>query len=104
MAKVTEKEIVKETVKEEVKEEKAFDRKAYDLERVEYEAFYDGDKYKDPIEVGYNGTDYRIKRGVKVMIPRAVKEIIQNSERQKVIAGQFIMRKENERGNVIASI
>lgn len=46
---------------------------------VEFEAFYDGDKYKDDIFVCINGRPMQIKRGVKVMIPRAVAEVLTQS-------------------------
>lgn len=46
---------------------------------VEFEAFYDGDKYKDDIFVCINGAPRQIKRGVKVMIPRAVAEVLTQS-------------------------
>ena len=51
-------------------------------ELVEFEAFYDGDKYKDDIFVAVNGRRWQIKRGVKVKIPRYVYEVIQNSAEQ----------------------
>lgn len=62
--------------------EKPFDERAYWMERVPYRAFKDSGKYKDDIVVGYNGKVYQIKRGVEVMIPRAVREIIYQSEEQ----------------------
>lgn len=46
---------------------------------VEFEAFYDGDKYKDDIFVCINGKPMQIKRGVKVMIPRAVAKVLTQS-------------------------
>ena len=46
---------------------------------VEFEAFYDGDKYKDDIFVCINGKPMQIKRGEKVMIPRAVAEVLTQS-------------------------
>lgn len=51
-------------------------------ELVEFEAFYDEDKYKDDIYVAVNGRRFQIKRGEKVMIPRYVYEVIMNSEAQ----------------------
>lgn len=46
---------------------------------VEFEAFYDGDKYKDDIFVCINGKPMQIKRGVKVKIPRAVAKVLTQS-------------------------
>jgi hypothetical protein len=51
-------------------------------ELIEFEAFYDDDKYKDDIYVAVNGRRFQIKRGEKVMIPRYVYEVIMNSEAQ----------------------
>ena len=49
---------------------------------VEIELFYDGEKYKDPVQVGLNGKMYQIQRGKKVLVPRGVAEIIANSVKQ----------------------
>lgn len=46
------------------------------------EAFYadiPGTEYSGDITVGLNGVMYKIQRGVKVKIPVAIKEIIDNS-------------------------
>lgn len=80
--------MVEETVVEETAEEtkpsktakKGKATPANDM--VEIELFYDGEKYKDPVQVGLNGKMYQIQRGKKVMVPRGVAEIIANSEKQ----------------------
>lgn len=51
-------------------------------EYVDFEAFYDGDKYKDDIFVCVNGARIQIKRGEKVKIKRKFFEAIKNSEEQ----------------------
>lgn len=43
---------------------------------VEIEIFKDSDRYKDDVVVALNGKVYVIKRGVRVKVPRAVKEIL----------------------------
>lgn len=48
--------------------------------RVSIKLFYDGEKYKDDVFVGWNGKRYRIKRGVEVNVPLGVLRIIQRSE------------------------
>lgn len=48
--------------------------------RVSIKLFYDGEKYKDDVFVGWNGKRYRIKRGVEVNVPLGVFRIIQRSE------------------------
>lgn len=62
--------------------EQPIDQRKYWMERVPFRAFKDAGKYRDDITVGYNGRVYVIKRGVEVMIPRAVREIIYQSEEQ----------------------
>lgn len=48
-------------------------------ELVPFRAFKDAGKYNDDITVGVNGKIWRIKRGVDLMIPRKVREVIMNS-------------------------
>lgn len=65
-------------------------------ELIEFEAFYDDDRYKDDIFVAVNGRRYQIKRGVKVKIPRFVYEVIMNSiEQDKATAD--LMDRESRR-------
>lgn len=52
------------------------DPTAYMRELVPFYAFKDDDKYKDDITVGVNGRVFRIKRGVEVMIPRYVYNVL----------------------------
>lgn len=55
---------------------------AYWDEPVEYSApFVEGE---EDITVGHNGTLYKIKRGETVTIPRKVRQVILDSEKQKV--------------------
>lgn len=65
-------------------------------ELIEFEAFYDDDRYKDDIFVAVNGRRYQIKRGVKVKIPRFIYEVIMNSiEQDKATAD--LMERESSR-------
>lgn len=52
--------------------------------------FKDNDKYKDDLFVGWNGTGYRIKRGITVMVPRAVANIVQQQLDQDNSTAQLI--------------
>ena len=79
-----------EPEEEKIVEEKPFNERAYWMERVPFRAFKDSGKYKDDITVGYNGRVYVIKRGVEVMIPRAVREIIFQSEEQDQRTAELI--------------
>lgn len=67
----------KEVAKAKAKAEAKAKAKAEEL--VETVFMKDNDKYKDDIIVGLNGVVYRIKRGVKVKVPRAVMDIIDQS-------------------------
>lgn len=55
---------------------------AYWDELVEYSAPYV--ENEEDITVGHNGTLYKIKRGETVKIPRKVRQVILDSEKQKV--------------------
>lgn len=58
---------------------------AYDPweDKVPVNLFYDGANYRDDVYVGVNGRKFQIKRGVDVMVPRCVKEVLDNSEKMK---------------------
>lgn len=45
--------------------------------------FYDGVNYKDDMYVAINGRRFQIQRGVEVMVPRCVKEVIDNSDKMQ---------------------
>ena len=51
-------------------------------ERVPVLLFKDNGKYKDPLYVSVNGYSATIERGKKVMVPRFVKEVIEQSAAQ----------------------
>ena len=51
-------------------------------ELVPITLFKDNGKYKDDLVVQLAGVAYQIKRGIEVMIPRAVRDIIIRSQRQ----------------------
>ncbi|MBQ7558064.1 MAG: hypothetical protein IJT00_08370, partial [Lachnospiraceae bacterium] len=54
---------------------------------------YDTERYSHPVTVTYNGKTYQIQRGVSgIKVPRAVAEILEQSENQKRFAGQYINR------------
>lgn len=84
----------KKEPEENIVEEKIDPRK-YWSERVPFRAFKDSGKYKDDIPVGYNGKVYVIQRGKDVMIPRAVRKIIEQSMAQDERTAELIEREEN---------
>lgn len=59
-------------------------------EMVEIKLFKDNDRYQDDLFVGYNGTGYIVKRGIPVKVPRAVAQIISDSETQQDAAVSMI--------------
>lgn len=69
---------------------------AYWNELVPFEALFDGDKYKDDIIVSVNGKRYQIKRGVKVMIPRNVFNVLMRSQQQDMKTAAMMAAAERE--------
>lgn len=58
-------------------------------ELVEIMLFKDSDKYSDDLIVTLNGKNYQIKRGVKVMVPRKVQLVIEDSMKQAGLAADY---------------
>lgn len=58
-------------------------------ELVEIMLFKDSDKYSDDLIVTHNGKNYQIKRGVKVMVPRKVQLVIEDSMKQAGFAADY---------------
>lgn len=77
-------------------EEKPFDEEAYYNELVPFEAFYDGEKYKDDIFVSVNNKRYQIQRGHKVMIPRKVLLVLENQQKQDRATARMIAREQQK--------
>lgn len=73
-------------------EKKPAEKKNDPNELVEFEAFYDGENYKDDIFVAVNGRRWQIKRGVPVKIPRYVYEVIKNSAEQDRATAELMDR------------
>lgn len=69
---------------EEQKEAEAYARELVDLKIPKTKTA------KDDVFVGLNGIGYRIKRGVTVRVPRAVKMILEASEEQDMIAADLV--------------
>lgn len=65
-------------------------------EKVEYEAFYDGDQYKDDISVMVNGKRFLIQRGKKVMIPRYVLHVLENQAKQLKYSAEYNKKLQEE--------
>ena len=59
-------------------------------EMVEIELFKDNDKYKNDVFVQVNGKSMQIKRGVRVRIPKAFAEVLENAEAQRKFASRTI--------------
>ena len=65
-------------------------------ERVLRKYFYDGVKYVDDIHATVNGYTFCIPRGVDVMIPRYVADMIDASEQQMIYANSVSDKYERE--------
>lgn len=91
MAKSTETtadEQVKETTADEAVIEQATPNDPWQ-DKVPVTLPYDGDKYKDDLFVAVNGRTFLIKRGVAVMVPRCVKEVIDAAQKQSIKAVDY---------------
>ncbi len=66
---------------------------------VDFYAFKDNDKYKDDIFVAINGKALKIKRGVKVRIPKAYAEVLQQSQEQDTATADLIERESEAYNN-----
>lgn len=85
-------EIVESTVESTFLDETETSQAAIDYlkEPVPFYAFKDDDKYKDDITVGVNGRIFRIKRGVQVMVPRYVYNVLMRSMEQDAKTADLI--------------
>ena len=71
-------------------------KKKNDDNLVEVELFKDTGKYKGDVTVGLNGKIWQIKRGVKVKVPREVREILDHSKYQDEQTANMISEMESE--------
>ena len=74
-------------------EEKA---EAKDDGMVTIHLFKDDDRYSAPVFVGVNGDSYLIQRGMDVKVPKAVVEILENSQAQQAAAMKYIAENVSE--------
>lgn len=74
--------LAEQTMAEEQSQETESCTGATEPDEVEVELFKDNGRYRDDVVVGVNGKLYVIKRGVRVKVPRAVKEILDHSREQ----------------------
>lgn len=79
---------------EKTEEEK--NAEAYLNEIVKVHLFKDGKDYKDDLIVHLNGKNFAIQRGVDVEIPRKFALLIEQHERQDVIAAEYAEARQNE--------
>ena len=64
------------------------DRRSKEL--VTIKLFYDGKKYKEPLTFAVNGQVYTYERGKYIEVPRFIKEILDNMERQDQNAAEIV--------------
>ena len=55
---------------------------------VSIHLFKDDDRYSAPVFVGINGDSYLIQRGVDVLVPKAVAEVLDHSIKQDAEAAR----------------
>lgn len=63
---------------------------AYMNERVGVMLIKDSDRYKDDVTVTLNGVNYQIKRGAEVLVPRKVKELLDDCASQRLLADKIM--------------
>ena len=106
MAEITESTAVKKTTTKKAAEpektaaqqfkERMAAHKKYMSEKVPVELFKDNGKYKDPLYVSVNGYNCSIERGKRVMVPRFVKQVIEQSVAQDQATAEKIAMLERE--------
>ena len=62
----------------------------YYSERVPVMLLRENSKYKDDVTVTVNGTNFQIKRGVQVLVPRSVALVLERSHKQEMDAQSFV--------------
>ncbi len=75
--------------KKKLKSQVAELEKFYD-EPVPIMLIKDNAKYKDDLTVTLNGTNYRLQRGVQIMLPRKVALVIERSHKQELDAQAYV--------------
>lgn len=65
-------------------------------ETVKIRLFKDSDKYSDDVFVGINGKSYLLQRGIDIEVPKAVAEVLNNSQIQDSRANDFMEKLEKE--------
>lgn len=50
----------------------------------------DSSRYKDDVTVTVNGTNYQIRRGTPVMVPRCVALVLERSRQQELEAQAYV--------------
>lgn len=77
-----------EIKQEEINQQEALqdDAKKNEEERVLIHLFKDNDRYKNDVTVAVNGKLFVIQRGVDVYVPKSVKEVLDNSQKQDLFA------------------
>lgn len=69
-------------------------RDTYQDELVTVELFRDSDRYSHDFVVGVNGKLWKIKRGVRVQVPRYVAEVVKRSINQDQSTAQRIRERD----------
>ena len=62
----------------------------FEEEMVEIKLFKGEGKYSQEVFVGRNGRSFLIKRGEKVLVPKGIADILENSERMDSLAQERV--------------
>ena len=83
------------TIEMGTRQEAGQEGKEREEEFITFELFRDQDKYRGDKFVGVNGKSYLIKRGVPARMPRAVYEVLKNSNEQLMCAEKYMEKAKN---------
>lgn len=72
------------------------EQETYLEEKVPVMLMKDNNKYRDDVTVIYNGKNYQIKRGITVMVPRKIKNVLDDSFAQQMVAADLSTKLEAE--------
>lgn len=76
--------------------EKEENIEAFMNERIPYKAFKDDREYKDDVHVVINGKAWVIKRGITVMLPRYVIQVLESKDRELMTLNRYIEEAERK--------
>lgn len=94
-AEAAEREKMKKPAKKEMTESQKKNRAKLE-ERVPIFLFKDGKDYKDDVFVSVNGRAIAIKRGMTVMVKRKYANVLNQAQKQQIVANEYAQKMQEE--------